>query len=92
MPVHTADYPGFAMPPMFRVRVRYGGKDYAYNFSAYNDDMMLTESFLEHFLRRALDEFRKCAMKEVNDLKRETIERHKTALLSAVDDYTKGVR
>jgi hypothetical protein len=49
---------------MFRVEISYGGKRHSIVIPAYNEETMLTESFLEHLIRRAVEGFREQAKKD----------------------------
>jgi hypothetical protein len=73
--------------PLFHVEVAYGGKRYGFNCMLPSDERLLTESYLEHFIRMAVGEFRKAIAKEADDKAREDLDSKQAAFVKAADNY-----
>lgn len=84
-------YPyGLCAPvPMFRISVTYGGEHYNLTIPAYNDQTMISESYLEHFIRRAVEEFKAAVRKEAADKANAKVEAVKAEAVKAIDELAK---
>lgn len=74
-------------PPLVKIRVVYGSRQYGLSLATHNDERALTETFLEYLLRHAIAEFRKCINKEADEKARKALEARQAEFVKAADDY-----
>jgi hypothetical protein len=73
----------------YRIEVGYGGKRYGIGNYMPSPEIGITESFLEHLIRYAAEEFKKAIRKETDDKAKAELD---AAVTKAADAYAAKVR